>query len=137
MGYHTQPDQNNAKSASETLPRMIPAHAFGRPAAAAGMDRRRARRMARHPRPMESKPSAGTQELKRASTPVVSAQVEIIWRGEVVLVTVAAPSIVKGMPQIVQRFASIGMCRWHRGQTMYGSPVSSRSIFGARVPAAA
>lgn len=77
MGYHTHPDQNNAKSVNETLPRMIPAHAIVRPAAAAGMERRRARPMASQPRPMESKPSAGKQELKSARTPVVSAQVEI------------------------------------------------------------
>lgn len=53
----------------------------------------------------------------------------------VVLVTVVAPSIVKGTPQVAQRFASIGMCRWHRGQMMYGSPLSFRAIFGACAPA--
>ncbi len=48
-----------------------------------------------------------------------------------------APSIVNGIPQAEQMFASTGICELHRGQTTTGSPSGSLRICGAFSPAAA
>src|SRR5687768_4323208 len=47
------------------------------------------------------------------------------------------PSIVNGMPQLLQLLAVIGLIAWQRGQTIVCRPSLLRKIRGARSPAAA
>src|SRR3954470_15008239 len=47
------------------------------------------------------------------------------------------PSIVNGMPQLLQLFAVIGESDWHRGHMIVWAPSLDRRMRGARSPAAA
>jgi hypothetical protein len=47
------------------------------------------------------------------------------------------PSIVNGMPQLLQLLAVIGLSDWQRGHMMVCRPSSLRRMRGARSPAAA
>ena len=53
------------------------------------------------------------------------------------LVSMVVPSMVNGMPQLLQLLAEIGLEAEQRGQTIHCFPSEPRMIFGARSPAAA
>src|SRR5690349_20066557 len=53
------------------------------------------------------------------------------------LASSVVPSIVNGIPQLLQLLAVIGLIAWQRGQTIVCRPSLLRKIRGARSPAAA